>query len=135
MLAAWWLAGLLVASLSMAPAGHAGIMDRVKKKVADKTKTAEEKADKAIDKATGDSEPAEAAPAEGEAAGSEGAKTAPGEGGKVSSVSTRFDFVPGDKVIFWDDYTQDELGEFPARWDLKMGTREGRPALAALRQP
>jgi hypothetical protein len=27
-------------------------------------------------------------------------------------------------VIFLDDFTQDELGEFPARWDLKEGTFE-----------
>jgi outer membrane protein OmpA-like peptidoglycan-associated protein len=27
-------------------------------------------------------------------------------------------------VIVYDDFTQDELGEFPARWDLKQGTYE-----------
>ena len=39
-------------------------------------------------------------------------------------MSTKFDFVPGDKVLFADDFTQDELGEFPARWKLLEGTWE-----------
>lgn len=42
----------------------------------------------------------------------------------VSSVSSKFDFVPGDKVVFMDDFAQDELGEFPARWSLVIGTVE-----------
>ncbi len=42
----------------------------------------------------------------------------------MSAVSTKFDFVPGDRVIFADDFTQDELGEFPARWGMKIGTFE-----------
>jgi outer membrane protein OmpA-like peptidoglycan-associated protein len=39
-------------------------------------------------------------------------------------VSTKFDYVPGDKVLFYDDFTQDELSEFPANWKLKSGTLE-----------
>jgi len=42
----------------------------------------------------------------------------------VSTVSTKFDFVPGDKVVFMDDFAQDEPGEFPARWNLAIGTVE-----------
>jgi OmpA-OmpF porin, OOP family len=36
-------------------------------------------------------------------------------------VSTKFDFVPGDKVILMDDFTRDELGEFPSRWKAHNG--------------
>jgi len=36
----------------------------------------------------------------------------------------KYDFVPGDKVIFEDDLTGEENGEFPSRWDLKQGTAE-----------
>lgn len=28
---------------------------------------------------------------------------------------SKFDFVPGDKVIFFDDFTQDNAGDFPAK--------------------
>ena len=33
------------------------------------------------------------------------------------SVSGKFDFVPGDKVIFIEDFSQDALGDFPAKWN------------------
>jgi outer membrane protein OmpA-like peptidoglycan-associated protein len=37
----------------------------------------------------------------------------------------KFDFVPGDKVIFTDGPDQsEENGEFPSRWDLRKGTVE-----------
>ena len=42
----------------------------------------------------------------------------------VSSVSTKFDYLPGDNVLFMDDFSQEELGEFPSRWNLAIGTFE-----------
>ena len=30
--------------------------------------------------------------------------------------STKYDFVPGDKVLFYEDFSQDEIGDFPALW-------------------
>jgi outer membrane protein OmpA-like peptidoglycan-associated protein len=42
----------------------------------------------------------------------------------VSTVSTKFDFVPGDKVVFMDDFATEPLGEFPSRWSLMIGTVE-----------
>lgn len=35
----------------------------------------------------------------------------------VFSVSSKFDFVPGDKVIFHEDFQQDALGDFPVNWN------------------
>lgn len=32
-----------------------------------------------------------------------------------------YDFVPGDKVVFEDDFTSDQDGEFPAHWKLNAG--------------
>ncbi len=29
---------------------------------------------------------------------------------------TKYDFVPGDKVLFFEDFSQDEVGDFPALW-------------------
>ncbi len=37
---------------------------------------------------------------------------------------SRYDFVPGDKIIFEDNLTGEENGEFPSRWDLVQGTVE-----------
>ena len=39
----------------------------------------------------------------------------PQEDPKFSS-STQYDFVPGDNVIFFDDFSQDAVGDFPALW-------------------
>jgi OOP family OmpA-OmpF porin len=36
----------------------------------------------------------------------------------------KFDFVPGDRVIFEDDLVGEENGEFPSRWDLVSGNVE-----------
>lgn len=30
---------------------------------------------------------------------------------------SKFDFVPGEKVIFFDDFSQDNIGDFPALWN------------------
>jgi OOP family OmpA-OmpF porin len=90
----------------------------------DLKKKAEKAAKDAADKAKGKTPDAPAAPeapaggAAGEAAGAAGSG---GDGGKVSQVSTKYDFVPGDRVILMDDFTRDELGEFPARWKAHRG--------------
>lgn len=34
------------------------------------------------------------------------------------------DFVPGDEIIFEDDVTREQIGEFPSQWDLLKGTIE-----------
>ena len=45
--------------------------------------------------------------------------------GTGTSVNTRtyqnYDFVPGDKIIFEDNFADDESGEFPSHWDLLKG--------------
>lgn len=29
---------------------------------------------------------------------------------------TQYDFVPGDKILYFDDFSQDAIGDFPANW-------------------
>lgn len=45
-------------------------------------------------------------------ASSEGSKSEPA----MASYS-KFDFVPGDRVIFFDDFSQDPIGDFPLKWN------------------
>jgi len=33
----------------------------------------------------------------------------------------RFDFVPGDKVLVYDDFGDTDVGEYPAKWTIKDG--------------
>jgi outer membrane protein OmpA-like peptidoglycan-associated protein len=37
---------------------------------------------------------------------------------------SKYDFVPGDKVIYEDNLADEENGEFPSRWDLMRGNVE-----------
>ncbi len=36
-------------------------------------------------------------------------------------VYANYDFVPGDKILFADDFLDDQDGEFPAHWELTSG--------------
>lgn len=38
-------------------------------------------------------------------------------------VISKFDFVPGDKLLFFDDFSQDFIGDFPSKWNTN-GTGE-----------
>jgi outer membrane protein OmpA-like peptidoglycan-associated protein len=35
----------------------------------------------------------------------------------LTQIYSKFDFVPGEKVIFYDDFSQDNIGDFPALWN------------------
>ena len=49
------------------------------------------------------------------AAGTAAAKT----GGQQTALESysKYDFIPGEKVIFYDDFSQDAVGDFPALWN------------------
>ena len=106
----------LAALWSPAHAQFGFIGDKLKEK-------AQEKTEEAIDKAA-DGETAEEAPAEA----TEGAAQATAAGGTATAegmqLYTKYDFIPGDRVIFYDDLSSEELGEFPSRWRLDQGVFE-----------
>ena len=99
-----------LAALLVAPPAFAGLGDAIKK--------AGKKATGAVE---GTKPAAPAAPSSSE--GTPATKT-DGAGDKVSTVSTKFDYIPGDSVLFLDDFTNDELGEFPHQWTLAQGNFE-----------
>lgn len=41
--------------------------------------------------------------------------------GKALSVYSKFDFIPGEKVIAFEDFSQDNVGDFPAKWNTNTG--------------
>ena len=124
---------LALVALVFASAGHAGFGDALKQKLKDKAKQkTDQKVDDTIDKATGDAAK-KATPKPGDAKAGDAAKAEGGEAkadaaagpaAKVSEVSTKFDFVPGDKVMLSDDFTQEDLGEFPSKFKPQIGTFE-----------
>ena len=40
-----------------------------------------------------------------------------GQNPTALATYSKFDFVPGEKVIFFDDFSQDNIGDFPALWN------------------
>lgn len=48
----------------------------------------------------------------------------PAEGAAPTLSWSKYDFVPGDKIIFEDNLLYEENGEFPSRWDLDKGNVE-----------
>ncbi len=116
------ICALLLVASAPAGAGIGGALkDKVKKKV---EKKADEKADDAIDKTTDNSSGSGSegsAEGGGEAAsdagGGEGMK--PGEG-----VWVNYDFIPGDRVIFFEDFSKSPVGDFPQRIQFVQGNME-----------
>lgn len=37
---------------------------------------------------------------------------------EAETVYTKFDFIPGDKTLFYDDFSDTDVGEFPRKWTL-----------------
>ncbi len=66
-----------------------------------------------------------AAPPNGGAPAESGKGAAPaGPVGPMQGVWANFDFVPGNKVLFYDDFMQDNVGDFPRRWGFESGNWE-----------
>jgi OmpA-OmpF porin, OOP family len=42
---------------------------------------------------------------------------------------SKFDFVPGEKVIFYEDFSQDAIGDFPALWNTNMVRQKWSPPI------
>ena len=116
-------AALLAALTLAAPAAQAqgSILQRAKQR-------AKEKLEKEIDKKTADTPPPSATsaePSEGtpvrKAANAGGDDAAPAGPAKVNSGA---DFTPGTRQIFATDFSRDEVGDFPRKFELKNGNME-----------
>lgn len=85
-------------------------------------KKATEEADKAMDKMEGKESKKNKEQAEETKDSSDTSKKANNKSEKGDSENTfqfysKFDFVPGEKVIFFEDFSQDAVGDFPALWN------------------
>ncbi len=92
-----------------AQAQFGNLLDKAKKK-------AEEKVDKTLDKSGNDNQSNNNNQSNANTSNnSSGNQTA-----NIKSYQN-YDFVPGDKIIFEDEFTEDQEGEFPSHWDLEAG--------------
>ena len=81
-----------------------------------KKKTEEKKADQPQAAAPSPAPVAAAAPAPVPVA-----PAAPAQGTTGISAYSNYDFVPGDRIVFEDNFADDMDGEFPAHWQLGAG--------------
>jgi OmpA-OmpF porin, OOP family len=118
------------------------LKERLKKNVEDKAiDKAVEGENKAIDDATSGKKadstaaPTAAAPAPAPAANGAASSEAASEPAGTAVLSTspspadqkvwaNYDFVPGQRTIFYTDFTEDQVGNFPERLDFKTGQME-----------
>ncbi|PSL48348.1 outer membrane protein OmpA-like peptidoglycan-associated protein [Chitinophaga niastensis] len=106
---------------------RAQLFDRIKNKVQQKVNDA---VDKTIDKATEAKKkdtPASGNVPDVKATTENGAVNTTANGNAGTTVNTnitsysRFDFVPGEKIIVEESFSQDPIGEFPGQWNTHSG--------------
>jgi outer membrane protein OmpA-like peptidoglycan-associated protein len=118
---------LLLALAAPASAQFGDLVDKVKQRAEETAEhraeqKTEETTNRAIDKAAEgkpsapqqESQPKQASPAkqaEGSSAGQPASAPAAG-----AVYDNKFDFVPGERVIVFDDFAETEVGDLPARW-------------------
>lgn len=102
-----------------------GLFGKLKQKIKDKTdQRIDQKEDKAIDKTldkvdgtnTGTS-------AKNNTTNNSNTNATNNSTSSVPTIKTyqNYDFVPGDTILFADDFSTDQEGEFPAHWSLMKG--------------
>lgn len=108
------ISGILTLSLSVQSQILKRIADRAKNKVEQKI---DQKVDKTIDDAVdGKKTPKKKEEGKTGNENNSGESTPAGEGASLKSYG-KFDFVPGEKLIVAEDFSQDAVGDFPAKWN------------------
>ncbi len=93
------------------------ILKKVKDKVQEKTeKKVDEAIDKTVDKAA-DQNNNNAASTDTTQVQNDASNPASAPGTEELKSFSKFDFVPGEQVILFDDFSQDNIGDFPALWN------------------
>lgn len=62
-------------------------------------------------------QPAQSAESERTGAGASGGGGSQTDGPKSLKTYSKFDFVPGEKIVVSEDFLQDAVGDFPAKWN------------------
>ena len=110
---------IVSASILITNQGNAQILKKVKDKVNQK---ADEKVDKTIDKGSEETAKTEKKEKK-DPEKTETDQVAENKKQDEPSIKTyqNYDFVPGDKILFEDHFTDDADGEFATHWELKSG--------------
>ena len=107
---------LILANFALISYGQGTLKDRLKKAVNNTTESVE----KAIlnkDKGQKEGNQNQETKVEGQEGEAEGQEVAPQQGEQQLQSYSKYDFIPGEKVIFFEDFSQDAIGDFPALWN------------------
>ena len=128
------LAILFIGLTHFANAQIKGILNKAKQKVGNK---ASEQVDKSIDKTidpSSDTSEKETNQAKDESDTAKPATdTAKNEKGAPASIKvySKYDFVPGERIVAFEDFMQDAIGDFPTKWNTNASgevvTIDGNP--------
>ena len=118
----------LAAALVVLPAhGANSFLDRLKQEMENK---AAQKAGEAVDQATGDAAPQEESGTPEKQPSESGSTASSGSGASADQLKpgqgawANYDFKPGTRVLFADDFMKDEVGDFPRRFEFVSGNME-----------
>lgn len=140
---------LILILLLATTTSNAQVLERLGRKVEQKAKqrverkldeTIEKGLDKAEDSIEGKNKKASDSKQKPEPSKTVEKETAEGENPSTTfeekprfSSTSKFDFVPGEKIIAIEDFSQDEIGDFPAKWNtnssgeiMKISSAEGK---------
>jgi outer membrane protein OmpA-like peptidoglycan-associated protein len=97
---------------------------KLRQKIKDKVnQRVDDKEDKAIDKTLDDAENSTKKNGNGNSNSDQSGNNSSGKSSATPTLKTyqNYDFVPGDTILFADDFTEDQDGEFPSHWNLDNG--------------
>ena len=133
-------AALIVMAIPLQLEAQGGLLGRVKRRVEDNVGR---QLERAVDCAMGDQSCIDKARADGKQVKIDSTKTAPPApgtpapapseigrgtgstgGSSNTAVWTNYDFVPGTKTVFFEDFKNDEVGNFPRRYEFSNGNIE-----------
>ncbi len=113
------LKSIVIVSISLIPlVSYGQLLDRLKKKVENKVnQRIERKTDKTIDKALDKTEQTVEGKGSKSSKADDKRNKDTKQSGANSVYNSKFDFTPGEKVLFFEDFERDAIGDFPARWN------------------
>ena len=128
------LAILLIGLTHFATAQIKGILNKAKQKVGNKANEQVDKSiDKTIDPSSDTTEKKTNQPKDESDTAKPATDTAKNEKGAPPSIKvySKYDFVPGERIVVFEDFMQDAIGDFPAKWNTngsgEVVTLEGQP--------
>jgi len=98
-----------------------GIGSKIKDKIEEKAEErVDAKTDEVIDKSLDKIEKPDSKEDSDKAVTEDETKTTK-KGEQKLVANTKYDFVPGDKILYFEDFSQDAIGDFPALWSTDGG--------------